>query len=56
MDNVTQILSLKKKSFSVDTVETLWIYKEATDDNQLSEKHDCTPNRIFETIIKSEFL
>jgi hypothetical protein len=45
--------SCLKKNVSLDTVETFWIYKEATDDNHLSEKPNCTPNRIFETIIKT---
>jgi hypothetical protein len=38
----------------MDTVEEFCVYKEVTDDNHLIEKHNFTPNKIFETVLKSE--
>jgi hypothetical protein len=54
MENVMQILPHNKKVFYMDIIEKFHIYKEIISDSQLNEKHTVTPNKIFETVIKSE--
>jgi len=38
----------------MNTEEKSYIYKEATNGNQLSDKHAVTPNKIWETKLKNQ--
>jgi hypothetical protein len=51
--STTQILKRHTKGTHLNTVKCFYIYAEYINNNHLNEEHTITPNRIFETLLKT---
>ena len=52
MEDIMEILHIKKKGKMVDTLENFYIYKETRMDNRITDKDTMKQNILFDTIIR----
>ena len=50
VDSIMDILSFNRKGIQLDTTERIYIYREATVNNQFNGKHTICSNKILKTI------
>jgi len=53
IQDTMQILQYHNKGHHLNTIERFHIYTEFIKDNHLNDDHNISPNRIFDTILKT---
>ena len=52
-ENITQIFYYQKKGPHLNTMERFYVHKQAAADNQLNDKQNIFPDRIFDAILNT---
>jgi hypothetical protein len=47
-----QILQFQNKGAPLNTIETHFVYKEFSENNQLNDDHNISSNKIFDALLK----
>jgi hypothetical protein len=55
MEDIMEVVHMKKKGKMLDTLESFHIYKETKAGNQISDKLTVRENAIFETIVQDPY-
>jgi len=54
IDNIMEVLYITKKGCTMDTIEKYYIYKEAKNGNQISDKNTIKQNKLYDVVIQGE--